>query len=215
MLNGMDELQDWVRERMGLLATGFLVLLLGVWWWQGRPVAQPPGVLAAADPAQTEPEAPTPWTFRKHRLTPLARFELRARVLSTERYRFDRAAELSPVDFALGWGPMSDSRILEAITIRQRDRWYFWSSSNLPIPAAEIVSHSANMHMIPAGDGVAKRLLAVKPGQLVELRGQLVRADAPDGWRWISSLTRTDTGDGSCEVVWVESVRAADRPERN
>ena len=43
------------------------------------------------------------------------------------------------------------------------------------------------------------------------LRGQLVRADGQDGWHWISSLTRTDTGDGSCEVVWVETVGIADR----
>jgi hypothetical protein len=132
-------------------------------------------------------------------------------VLSTERYRFDRAAELSPVDFALGWGPMSDSKVLEAITIQQRDRWYFWSAATLPISPGAVISHSANMHMIPADPLVEKRLLAVKPGQIVELRGMLIRADGLDGWHWLSSLTRTDTGDGSCEVVWVESVSAADR----
>ena len=131
-------------------------------------------------------------------------------MLGTERYRFDRASELSPVDFALGWGPMSDSRILEAFTIQQRDRWYFWSSSNMPIPASEVISHSANMHMVPSNASVARQLLSVRTGQIVELRGQLIQADGKDGWRWISSLSRTDTGEGSCEVVWVESASAAD-----
>jgi len=51
----------------------------------------------------------------------------------------------------------------------------------------------------------------VRIGQVVELHGQLIQADGKDGWRWISSLTRTDTGDGSCEVVWVDSVRVTDR----
>jgi len=123
---------------------------------------------------------------------------------------FDRAAELSPVDFALGWGPMSYSKVLEAFSIQQRDRWYFWSAKRMPISAAAVISHSANMHMIPADPLVEKRLLAVKPGQILDLRGMLVQADGADGWHWVSSLSRTDTGDGSCEVVWVESVSAAD-----
>ena len=206
----MTDWLDWLRERRGTFVVLVLAGLAGLWWWEGRPVIQPAGILAPLDPAQTAPESAVPWDFRKHKITPLARFELRARVLSSERYRFDRAAELSPVDFALGWGPMSDTRILEAFTIQQRDRWYFWSSARMPIPAGDVISHSANMHMIPADPLVEKRLLAVKTGQLLELRGQLVRADGPDGWHWVSSLTRTDTGDGSCEVVWVEAVSAAD-----
>ena len=207
----MADLVDWLRERGGWFLAGVLSVLLGAWWWQGLPLAQPPGILAPQDPLQADPDPAVPWTFRDHRITPLARFELRARVLSTERYRFDRAAELSPVDFALGWGPMSDTRVLDAFTIRQRDRWYFWSSGNMPIPAAEVISHSANRHMIPSSGSVERRLLAVRTGQVVELSGQLVRADGRNGWHWVSSLSRTDTGDGSCEVVWVESVRVADR----
>ena len=54
------------------------------------------------------------------------------------------------------------------------------------------------------------QLLSVRPGQILELHGQLIRADGSDGWHWVSSLSRTDTGDGSCEVVWVESARATD-----
>ena len=206
----MDEWRDLLRERWGILALAALAGLAGIWWWQGRPVTQPPGILASEDPVQAVPETTTPWTFRNHTLTPLARFEIRARVLGTERYRFDRASEISLVDLALGWGPMSDTRIIEAFSIQQRDRWYFWSTPRMPIPASEVTTHSANMHMIPATTTVEKRLLAVRTGQIVALRGQLVRVDGRDGWHWVSSLTRTDTGDGSCEVIWVESVREAD-----
>ncbi|MCE1203494.1 MAG: hypothetical protein LWW79_02660 [Holophagaceae bacterium] len=207
----MDDLRDGLRERWGLLTLGVAAAALGLWWWQGRPHAQPAGVLAPEDPLQGAAEPAAPWTFRNHRITPLARFEVRARVLGVERYRFDRAAELSPVDLALGWGPMSDSRVLQDIRVTQRDRWFFWSAVRLSISPAAVMSHAANMHLIPATAAVERRLLAVKPGQLVTLRGQLVRADGQDGWHWVSSLTRTDTGDGSCEVVWVESAAIADR----
>jgi hypothetical protein len=207
----MDELLERLPARWILVAGTLAASLLGLVWWQERPIAHPSGMLTAAEPVQAEPESPATWTFRKHRMTPLARFEIRARVLARERYRFDRAAELSPVDFALGWGPMSDSNVLAALSIRQSDRWYFWSASELPLSPAEISSHSANMHMIPASEGVRNRLLSVRPGQVVDLRGMLVRADGQDGWHWISSLSRTDTGDGSCEVVWVDSIRVTDR----
>jgi hypothetical protein len=208
----MDEWLDQLRERRGTLVAVALIGLLGVWWWGGRAVAQPSGILAPGEPVQAPAEVATTWTFHEHTLTALAAFEIRARVLSVERYRFDRPAELSPVDLALGWGSMSDSKVLEAFTIEQRDRWYFWRAAHMPIPEAEVIGHSANMHMIPANDGVARRLKAARVGQLVHLKGQLVRVDGKDGWHWVSSLSRTDTGDGSCEVIWVQSATVADRP---
>ncbi|HJW44097.1 MAG TPA: hypothetical protein VJ463_06555 [Geothrix sp.] len=206
----MDAGFEWVRERWRGVAVALLAGGLALATWRGRALTQPAGVLAPEDPVQTDPEAPGSWTHRGHRLTALAGFQLHARVLGVERYRHDRPAEISPVDLALGWGPMSDSRVLEAITVRQQDRWYFWSAKRLPIPEGDIARHSANMHMIPADAAVARRLLAARPGQLVTLRGQLVRVDGADGFHWVSSLSRADTGDGSCEVVWVESASLAD-----
>jgi hypothetical protein len=50
-------------------------------------------------------------------LTSLASFDIRARVLARERYRFDRAADLSPIDLALGWGRMSESAVLDQLKI--------------------------------------------------------------------------------------------------
>ncbi|WP_243321521.1 hypothetical protein [Geothrix sp. SG200] len=205
-------LERWRERRAGLVMAG-LVLVAAFLWWDQRAVSQPAGALAPEEPVQEPPESTATWTFKNHTITPLAAFDIHARILGKERYRFDRAAELSPVDLALGWGPMSDSRILEAFTIDQRDRWYFWRSARMPVPETQVVSHSANMHMIPANGGVARRLKAARVGQLVHLKGQLVRADGKDGWHWVSSLSRTDTGDGSCEVIWVESAQVADRSQ--
>ena len=63
------------------------------------------------------------------------------------------------------------------------------------------------MHMIPADDPVSDILGGIRRGQIIELDGFLVRADADDGWRWISSLTREDTGARSCELVYVKRAR--------
>ena len=207
----MEEWLDWFRERRLMLVLGAILGIAGSQYWNDRPVAQRPGVLAPEDPVQIEPASQESWSYRGHTLTSLAQFQIKARVLGRERYRFDRAAKLSPVDLALGWGPMSDTRVLAALTIVQQDRFYYWSAATLPLPASDISAHSANMHMIPANDAVANRLLGAKVGQIVELRGQLIRAEGKDGFRWISSLTRLDTGAGACEVIWVEEARVVDR----
>jgi hypothetical protein len=35
----------------------------------------------------------------------------------------------------------------------------------------------------------------------------LVKVEQPSsGWRWVSSLSREDTGAGACELIWVESL---------
>lgn len=141
-----------------------------------------------------------------YRIVPLEPFTIEARVLATQRYRFDRESDLAPVDLALGWGPMANPLVNQKVTITQSDRWYYWRAIELPIPAQQIGVHSANMHMIPATPVIERRLTALRPNDVVRLRGYLVQAEAPDGWRWRSSLSREDTGAGACEVVWVETL---------
>ena len=189
-----------------------VVLLVGygAWHtWHTRPVSHAPGVTVAADPQQFDIENGTPFAFKGYRLTPLARFRVKARVLGAERYRLGRESDLSPVDLALGWGPMSDSGVLSHLKISQGNRFYYYSWENdPPIAPQDIVTHSANMHMIPADAMIEKRLAAIRPGNIVELQGQLVAIEAGDGWRWRSSLSRSDTGNGACEVIWVSEVQA-------
>ena len=201
-----EELLDWLKARFW---PALLVLVLsvgGIHSWLTRPLHPPPGVLAAEEPLQEPPASTEAWTYHDYQMTALAAFDIRGRVLATERYRFDRAADLSPVDFAMGWGRMSDSSVLDQLKIWQDGRWYYWSTAHFPIPAEEITAHSANMHMIPATAFVKRQLLGVRVGEVIRLRGQLIRAEGRDHWRWVSSLSRLDSGDGACEVIWVESV---------
>jgi len=163
-----------------------------------RPVAAP--VQSALEGAVPELVKPG------YEIRPLARFELEARVLGVERYHFDRGANLSPVDLVLGWGRMSDSTVLDRIAISQGGRVYYWRTPQFPIPRREIETSSANMHMVPANEEVARQLKGARPGHVVRLAGYLIEARGTDGWRWKSSLTRTDTGNGACELIWVERL---------
>ncbi len=171
-------------------------------------VRHPPGVLAPEAPVQERLSSAPVFQRGEYVIRPVARFAVHARVLSTQRYRFGRDAELSPVDLALGWGRMSDQAVLDRIDVSQGGRFYRWRVENYPIPRREIIEQSANMHMLPANDAVLDDLLAVREGDLVAFEGYLVTVTAPDGWHWNSSTTRKDTGNGACEVVWVERLVA-------
>lgn len=184
-----------------------LAIVAGWFWWPERDIARAPGVLAPAIPVQQGVAISGARLVKPgYQILPLARFELEARVLGVERYRFDRGAELAPVDLALGWGRMSDTAVLERISISQLGRAYYWSTPSFPIPRHEIERSSANMHIVPGNDAVARRLKEVRRGSLVSLSGYLIEARRADGWRWQSSLSREDTGEGSCELVWVERL---------
>lgn len=202
MADHTARMRDAIKLVLALVAVVFAV---GA-WLADRPVAQPPGVLAADDPQQDSLDAAEPLELRGYRLQPRATFELRARVLSAERYRWDAGASLAPVDLALGWGPMSDTAILERFRITQGARFYTLYPREGAIDLGVALRHSANMHLVPADGAVLDRLEAARPGRVVTLRGQLVDAARPDGFTWKTSLRRDDSGAGACELFLVESV---------
>jgi hypothetical protein len=171
-----------------------------------REIERPEGVLAPDAPLQESVKDGPEWEIGAYKLRALARFELDARVLSAQHYSFDREADLSPVDLALGWGPMSANAVLATLDISQSGRFFHWSTSEPMIAPGEITRHSANMHMVPLDDGVRATLKSARKGNLVHVEGWLVEAKAGDGWRWVSSLTRGDSGAGACELVLVERI---------
>ena len=190
----------------------WLLIALCVWggWraWSQRSVETGPGAIAPDPPEQLalDTDEAARFGYKDWSLKPLAAFALQARVLGREDYRFDRLAGLVPTDLALGWGPMSDTAVLDRITIRQSGRFYFWSVREFPIPERDIVRSSANMHLIPADAAVARALDRVRVGQVVRLSGKLVEARSGSGITARSSLRRDDSGAGACELIWVESL---------
>jgi hypothetical protein len=156
-------------------------------------------------PAQTQTQTGE-FTFKGYQITPLADFSLQARVLNFQKYSSDKEAELSPIDLALGWGPMSQNSVISKVEISQKGRWYFWRTDNFPIPREEIETNSANMHIIPADDDLKKKLMLIQKDNIIELQGYLVECSQRN-WNWKSSLTRDDTGTGACEIIYITDFK--------
>jgi hypothetical protein len=184
-----------------------LYIAWGGWHWLAtRPVHPPDGILAQDDPVQVDVDRGPQFKLGRWLLTERATYRVTARVLGSETYHFDALADLVPEDLALGWGPMSDNRVLREIDITQSNRFYYWHSASLPVPRDVIIAHSANTHVIPSSRAIATLLARIRKGQVVTLSGVLVDGRRNDGM-WIkTSLTRTDSGAGACEVLLVSDI---------
>ena len=195
------------RVRIAPLVMASLALYAA---WQiasSRPIHRPPGEIAAADPLQTDLDSPQTLTKGDFQVIPKARFSAEVRVLSRERYRLGALADVAPLDIAVGWGPMSDSKVLEYIDISQSGRFYFWHyDDEPPIPRQDIESHSANWHLVPANSAVWNKLSDLRVGDVVKLDGMLVNLENLEAGTFNTSLTRSDTGAGACEIIYVQSA---------
>lgn len=196
-----------------LIVLTLLALVLGLRDWNQRAIDRPPGVRIDQQPQQFPVAVDGPVFVDGFLLHPRAGFELRARVLSREDYFWGLAADLAPMDLALGWGAMSDQAVLDRIDVSQWGRWYH-TRYELPAPIAdaEIIRSSSNMHVIPANEAVHSKLKRIRRGDFIRAAGLLVDADHDSGFRWRTSLSREDTGNGSCELFYVERLEIEGRP---
>lgn len=171
---------------------------------------------ALKEPAQGEP-AREPFVEtrgrRTFRLTPRASYDVAARVGATERYRSGAAGALIPWDFVLTWGAATTEPAWSRVSYLQTGRFYAWRCDGTLDPSY-VASHTANTHLIPADGRVASALAHVRRGDVVRLEGDLVDVDGPDGLVWKTSLTRTDTGPGACETLYVRAVTIGTRRYR-
>jgi hypothetical protein len=175
--------------------------------FERRPVHPINGQVAAAEPVQADLADAAPIRHGRWLLTPRATYDITARILSREDYRFDAIADLVPEDLALGWGPMSDNSVLAHFDISQGVRFYTWHPRDaLPVAREVVIGHSANTHVIPADQNVRAQLAHLRVGEVVHLQGELVDAKRDDGAWLHTSLTRADSGPGACEVMLVDSV---------
>ncbi len=192
---------------ISLVIAGIIVYF----FWPEKVITYPAGVTAPNQPIQNDLSEQKEWQKGEFNIKVLAEYKITARVLSRNNFSVGKESDLSPVDLALGWGPMSDQTVIDKIKFTQRNRWYNWQTDAYPIPRQEIMTNSANVHIIPKDDSIEDRLDEIYKGSLIEMTGYLVEVNTKDGWHWKSSLSRDDTGGGSCELFWVENVVVLDK----
>ncbi|MBK6805833.1 MAG: hypothetical protein IPG84_13710 [Betaproteobacteria bacterium] len=183
------------------------------WWNHERRVSHPPGIVVEAGPVIRAGETRAPWQDDKgFRYASLGAFEGRAMVLARRNYDLGEFAALAPTDLALGWGELSDPRIVDQLAFPQMKSF----SSRFVVPefrrgSKAAMTPAARLGAVPlaharhdSSDPDIRRTLAgIRPGQVIRFEGTLVLAVAPSGGRYESSLA---LGDRNCEIAWIDDL---------
>jgi len=149
------------------------------------------------------------------KITPVATYQIAALVVGTESYSYGWSAKISPVDLALAWGKLADPEFRKYVSYSLSNRWVsFKLKEGNPFDVAYVISHASNNHIIPATRNVWYAVKTIREKKKVVLEGFLVSVSGTYGGKtvwWNTSLSRIDSGDGSCELFYVTKVRIGNK----
>lgn len=142
-------------------------------------------------------------------LIPRAAYELTGVVKSKKKYS-DYTAQVSEYDLAMAWGDLNKEDIDRGISYSQSGRWYYYKySQGISVTSDYISKNSANVHIIHKDKDILKKIESIKEGDYIKLEGYLVDVDfnnPNNSSLWKTSKSRNDTGNGACEIMYVENV---------
>ena len=137
--------------------------------------------------------------------TLLAEYTVDGVVKGKQKYS-DYPSQISSYDFIMAWGDLPTKEVGNSIKYSQSVRWYYFRYfGDTPVSVDYISNHSANVHLIHQDEAVLRQIKSIDKGDRVILHGYLVNVAFPEG-PWKSSLSRSDTGNGACEVMYVTAV---------
>lgn len=142
-----------------------------------------------------------------------AKYTIDGQLVSKKRYLHGFMNELAPYDFALTWGDMP--KHLNQIKFSQSSRFCLYKmKKNAKVDPKYVQNHMSNNHLIPASNNIKKAMRKARKGDLIRIEGHLVHVETSKAGRmissWNSSVTREDTGDGACEIIYVTRLRIGD-----
>ena len=208
-------MKRWIAVGVGVVAFVSWKFVLPFAW--GSAAAAP--ISLDAEPVQTAIEPPEEITVTRggqsFTIEKLYTYEVQGEVLSASKYDLTWTNDFFDVDLGLIWGPKRES-LKHNFKFFQMGRWLFWRTDEEPGPdlRAVVTRSISNNHAIPAEGSkrVASMLRRIGKGDVVRLKGALVKISGPGGEVLAtSSFSRDDTGDGACEVVWIDELQVGGR----
>ncbi len=176
---------------------------------------EPGEIDTSQDPVQVPYKADEPMTREVKNgyftITPVAEYKISGVVVGKGTYSSDWDGEISPVDLAVAWGKLAEPGSHRYITYTQGNRWYFYQyKPGNSFDNSYVISHSSNNHIIPANENIRRAVRTVERKDKIVLEGLLVNLKGiykEQPVTWNTSLSRTDAGNGSCELFYVSKVR--------
>jgi hypothetical protein len=172
-----------------------------------------------ADPVQRETaEAVFDTTVNgvRYRIEPVADYRLEGVVVSyhdsdafIDVYHHDDWRDFINIrDLCVIWGRNVASGVYRQMEF-ENTTWTCWARWPSQEVGRRFSMHQlSNNHLLAADPGVAAAIMAARPGDQISLRGLLVAYSHSDNqFRRGTSTSRTDTGNGACETVFVRDFQ--------
>lgn len=203
----------------------FLILIISalVWTWAHFESKELPSVdailktISEAEPEQLPTKAARyefSYAGRKYLITPLAEYSIQGLVVShnnihsiADMYHDRTSVDIK--DLCILWG----SNVASDVYLHGR----YWNGSfHCAYEFSDGEQYSkfrhdqlSNNHILARNLRVRRQIQSIRIGDQVSLSGKLIKySEIPgNGFERISSLIRTDTGNGACEVFMVDSVK--------
>lgn len=122
-------------------------------------------------------------------------------------------------DLCVVWGSNIETGVYQDMDFHN-DSWTCWYSwPNSEVGARFEKTQLSNNHVLIDDEDIKSRLMQSEPGDHIRLKGMLAEYSNPgNGFHRGTSTTRTDTGNGACETIYVsefEVVKKANRELRS
>lgn len=199
-------------SNIAILAS-FVWLLVSFWNRNDLPrnVEFRPEVLA--EPRQTAAEAlpfGTVYNGVEYLVEPEYKYDLAGMVVSyrhhdgNSRMHFQANDHLNMMDVCVVWGETATSKLLHKLrfwngiftcNVKTRDQ-AAWDAFRM--------EQLSNNHLISDDEYIRDRVKDIRIGDQVRVVGYLASYSNEEGSKRGTSTTRTDTGDGACETIYVE-----------
>ncbi|WP_422486965.1 hypothetical protein [Gudongella sp. DL1XJH-153] len=137
-----------------------------------------------------------------------AEYDIRGFVKGKRKYS-DYSSQVSDYDIILVWGDLNKEEYDQFVNYSQSGRWYYYTYETGRIDQSFIAKNSANVHLIPENDEVKREIKKIDKNDYIRIEGYLVDVHFDSG-DWKTSMTRGDTGNGACEIIFVKELHIVD-----
>jgi len=141
---------------------------------------------------------------RVHPIIPLREYEISGLIVSCgfseslSKYHNDT---LNLMDVGLIWGDNMNPKLYKKVKFHTNGVRLFFKSTHQEVWNRFRFDQISNNHLICTNALLRKKIKKLHRGELISIKGFLANYSGRS-----SSLTRTDQGDGACEVLWVDEL---------
>ena len=126
---------------------------------------------------------------------------------------YHTSSSVDVVDVCLVWGENARERVYRSVEFWSEPFSCWFRAPNFELLDDFRRDQMSNTHVLAKDEFIAKRLNRLRLGDQIRMRGRLVNynpAGASEALRK-SSLVRDDSGNGACEVMFVEELDVLER----